>query len=136
MKKEKIYIGTIRINKNNDNDNQLNNSSIYQTLCPLLKIKDKYINLEWLNSFKTYSELINFLFGRKYDKSLILDTSSNSQVFVEKESLQHYYDINKHKENTTISKVKNDWLLDPRIPHGIDYGEQILIYRRNQKPNI
>lgn len=130
MQKNKVYIGNINIIENETN-------KLYQSLSPLVSLGNgHYVNLDWVVSLKDYLKLYRALITGDYSDDIILSEKiPNNGVYVDQESLIPYYDKDCDKQ-ISISKVKNDLMMDPRLPRGIDYCADgtSMIYVRKPNP--
>ena len=129
MKKGNIYIGNINIVENGE-------IYLYQECSPLLLLENNnYINLEWIVSFKDYLKLYRGLLTGFYSNEIIIsDKIPKSGIYVDKQSLLPYYNET-NNENISIKKVKEEIMLDPRLPGGNEILENGTIVEYIKMPN-
>ena len=133
MLKKQVYLGSINIVENE-------RIRLYQSTSPLLSLGNgKYVNLEWIVSLKDYLKFYRALIIGNYSDDIILsDKISGDGVYIDKESLIPYYDEDQDK-HISISKVIQDFILDPRVPRGIDQlgnGEAIVYVHKPDPKKI
>ena len=142
MRKEQFFIGNVNICTKYEIKDLIKNvrggsisglasriieSKTYRKNIPLLKLNDgNYVCVDSIDSLKKYIELYDYIISKNsYNHDIILSSCplQEREIFVDEKSLVPYYDKKDCKQKTSIRKVQNDLLLDPRIPRGIDLEE-------------
>lgn len=115
IKKNQIFIGTIKKCKNYERYME-DNVDIIDSYAALIKVTDnKYIYIETLKNF-VEDLIVDMGFSIK-----VLGTKpeKDGDLFVDETDLIEYYSKS-NEENISVRKLKKEFLIDPRIPKGID----------------
>lgn len=128
MNKSDVFVGNIiRVNNAEDYNkygdscnNETDYAELYRSLVVLIKTRsDKYVCIKDVNSL--IKEIL-------FDLNIPFDTMTtratyDGELIVDEESLVPYYskeDLRKNK-HVLARKLRNEVLLDPRLPWGIEY---------------
>lgn len=143
MKKKQFFIGNVHICTKYEQQNIVTSetvdskggffsinweSELLEKDIPILKLKNgNYVCFDSLDSLDSYIDLYFHILGNdNYLPDLVLfdSPSVESEIFIDKNSLVHYYPQNQANEKITINQVKEHLFLDPNNHRGegIDVG--------------
>lgn len=112
---DKSYIGEFSINKTKYGT-VLDNVDIIDSYAALIKVTDdKYICIQTLKNF-----IEDFVVDMGFSiKVLGINPEKDGDLFVDESDLMEYYSKS-NEENISVRKLRKEFLIDPRIPKGID----------------
>lgn len=127
MLKKKVFLGNTFLVENGEIKKYLND-------CPLIEIFDDcYIYLDSIITFKDHLDLYKIILKKDLNAEIILKSEiCGDGIYVDKSSLIPFYCEN-ISNNKSIKGIKDDVLLDPRVPCGMDVvAETITKYPKQR----